>query len=86
MDRDRYPGGFQTFGACYLCESEDGPAVAVCHRCGAFVCRDHVVRMVYREPRKPIGLMSPARRGESRVEMICEVCYLNELASRREAV
>lgn len=86
MDEERYTGGSPAPGACFLCEGEEGPAVAVCHRCGAFVCRRHAVRMVYPEARRPVGLMSPPRRRARRTEIICEVCYLEELASRREAV
>lgn len=59
--------------------------MAVCHRCGAFACREHVVTVVHRSACKPVGIMSPpsSREEGEQIEMVCEVCHLNELTSAR---
>lgn len=67
---------------CYLCEDPDRPTVAICHRCGFFVCKEHSIRLVHRPRRRPVGLMSPASREQLRhLEIVCETCNLNELAA-----
>lgn len=67
---------------CYLCEDQGRPPVAICHRCGAFVCKEHSTRLVHRPRRRPVGLMSPGSRERSRrLEIVCEACNLNELAA-----
>lgn len=71
---------------CYLCEDAGRPTAAVCHRCGAFVCKEHSVRLVHRPRRMPVGLMSPASRERyRRLEILCETCNLNELAAVESA-
>ncbi len=83
VERDQRP---RFLGRCYLCEEdEEKPPVAVCHRCGAFTCREHVVTVVHRSYRKPVGIMSPSSSREEgeQIEMVCEVCRLNELTSAR---
>jgi 5-methylcytosine-specific restriction endonuclease McrA len=67
---------------CYLCDDAERPPVATCCRCGAFVCREHSVRLVHHLRRRPIGLMnSGGRKQVYRLEIICEACNLNELAA-----
>ena len=87
MAHDREPGVNQPVGLCLLCDSVPRAPVAICHRCGSFVCREHLVKLVYRPRQRPVGLMAPRSREESfRREMVCEVCYLSSLASCGEAV
>ena len=87
MARDRGPGEIQTVGLCLLCDATPRPPVAICRRCGSFVCHKHVVKLVHRLPQRPIGLMAPRPVEEiNHREMVCEVCYLNGIASRGEAV
>ncbi len=87
MPEDQDHGAIPVFGRCLLCENEEESPVATCCRCGAFVCRRHVVKLVYHSRPKPVGIMTPNRqKGGRRLEMVCEVCYLNELVAREEAV
>ena len=71
------------FGWCYLCEEAESPPVAVCSRCGAFVCREHSVRLVHHPRRMPSGgFMTLGERQQSRrLEIICEACHLNQLVT-----
>lgn len=69
------------FGQCCLCGIHERPPVAVCCRCGAFVCREHVYRLAHRAPRRPMGIAGPPGEPTARLEMVCEVCYLNGLAA-----
>ena len=68
---------------CYVCmrsESTERPPVAVCHRCGAFVCQEHSVRLVHHPRRIPPGRLSSSRKKRSRyMEIVCEDCNLIEL-------
>lgn len=73
------------FGQCCLCDVHERPPVAVCCRCGAFVCREHVYRLAHRAPRRPMGIASTPGEPMTRIEMVCEVCYLINLAVRVSA-
>lgn len=75
-------GGGLMFGQCCLCDIHERAPVAVCCRCGAFVCREHVFRLAHREPGRPLGIAAPTSAPMTRLEMVCEVCYLNGLAAR----
>lgn len=68
-------------GQCCLCSVHERPPVAVCCRCGAFACREHVYRLAHRTPRKPLGISGPPGEPTTRLEMVCEICYLNGLAA-----
>lgn len=65
---------------CYLCEDPARSTVTICHRCGAFVCKEHSVRLVHHPRRMPLGLMSSGSREQFRLKIVCEACNLNELA------
>jgi hypothetical protein len=70
-------------GRCYVCissETIDRPPVAVCHRCGAIVCKEHSVRLVHHPRRIPPGRLSSSlkKRGRYR-EIVCEDCNLTDL-------
>lgn len=56
---------------CYHClaKEREEAAVAICHRCGAAVCNDHVRE--WRHPRVPVGLYGPVPAPR---ELICEFC------------
>lgn len=69
------------FGQCYLCDTQGRPPVAVCCRCGTFVCREHIFRLVHRAPRRPMAIAAPPSGSMTRLELVCEVCYLSELAA-----
>lgn len=88
MAEDRDPEAVRVFGQCLLCEDAANPPVALCQCCGAFVCRKHTVQVVYRPPRRPVGMVVPrtARENRTRLEIVCEVCHLNRLVEPEEAV
>lgn len=69
-------------GWCYLCEEDqESPPVAVCHRCGAFVCRKHCLRLLHVRRQSAAGFMSPRKHRQQvqSLEIICEACSLSEL-------
>lgn len=67
-------------GGCYLCgEGVERAAVAVCRRCGAFVCRGHSLRLLHPGRLTAGGLMGTRGRIPRKLEVICEDCSLLEI-------